>query len=231
MSDPVKRMLGWGDSSGGYTGNQWNDWVALGGREANQEELANIDNDAYLRNKFGARYKDAETYIRESKIRQDAAARKRDLDTFQKAIPGYEQNIYDSVQKDERRKLAQDMSQTNRAMNRRGLLFSGVNQDAQERLKAASAGNLAQTRQDIRSTLNSQFEQMRDNAIGTGLGIQQNLQAASDMAYRQALSNMAQRRAMLSSVGSAVGTAAGMYLAGPYGAAAGSQIGGKIGGS
>jgi hypothetical protein len=193
------------------------------------EEVQNVDNADFFKENYGRHHERAQFLAAERNRGMQGRQRETDVKNFEASIPGYQQQAYTAVEGDERRRLAEEMTGINRSMNRRGLLYSGMNEGAQRKAQSQSAGMLGQARQDINKSFQDQAEQMRDNAIGTGMGIQQNLQAASDMAYRQAVASMMQRRGAIGAIGGAVGTGVGMYLGGPMGAAAGGQLGGMVG--
>jgi hypothetical protein len=228
--NPVSRLMGHERSS-----DPWADTVASrerdlrGRQDLTADELKNVDNQKYWEDFYGGHWERNKAFAAQRRREMESRQRETEVKNFYAAIPGYQQQAYTAAEGDERRRLAEEMTGINRSMNRRGLLYSGMNEGAQRKAQSQSAGMLGQARQDINKSFQDQAEQMRDNAIGTGMGIQQNLQAAADLAYRQAVASMMQRRGTMSAIGGAVGTGLGMYMAGPYGAAAGGQLGQAVG--
>lgn len=145
------------------------------------------------------------------RIRRDQAKQARE---FEAGIPKMADDLFGGVEKQERRRLANQMSGIRNDASSRGLLYSGIREDQEQRARAESSGSLASARADINSQLQDQSRDMKANAVKTGLNIQQAQQQIHDQIYNQALANMASKRGLISGFAGAAGTAVGSMSGG-----------------
>lgn len=129
----------------------------------------------------------------------------KQADEFKKNLPGMKDQAFGQAASAEKRRLAQELTATNQGYSNRGLLYSGMNSGAQAKARAESGTNLASSKAEINSMYDDEANRMRQQAVSTGLGIQQSKQATQDSIYKQALENMAQRRGNLAAIGGAAG--------------------------
>lgn len=112
-----------------------------------------------------------------------------------------------------RRTLASDLSGVKSNANRRGLLYSGLNQSAQAGTRAKSAAALGQKQADINTSADQQNAALQNRAIQSGLAIQNLEQRRQDtiaarMAKDQQLRSQNQKD-LLGGVGGLIGLFSG----------------------
>jgi hypothetical protein len=110
--------------------------------------------------------------------------------------------------------LAGQIAQNKAGFNQRGLLYSGMKQGADIDAASQSAANLAQQKVQIGQGLESQAQDLENQAMGAGMSVAglQSQQLAQKMAFDQA--KQAQRGAVLGGLFSAAGQIGGGYMGG-----------------
>lgn len=136
--------------------------------------------------------------------KQQEAAQKAETDrqnqiTKQKTLLGTQQEA--GVREDLAGKLAQAKS----GANRRGLLYSGLNQSAQMGLRGGAESQIASGRQQINDASQGQMQQMEAQQAQRGFQQQQQDISKNQAAYRMAWEKKKGDQQNISNTGSAVG--------------------------
>lgn len=119
--------------------------------------------------------------------------------------------LSDKAAANERRSMAEKISENKVSMARRGLLGSGISKYNKAKIQSEAAGGTASKQKQIQDLVNQQVQDAEDLQTQLGLemgGIQQSM---SDQYYRMAMDNMAKRNQSYSDI-----LGAGAGLAGTY---------------
>jgi len=115
-----------------------------------------------------------------------------------------------------RQALAQQLAGVTKGSNSRGMLYGSYNQGQQAQTTAKNAADLQQTKANINTNAQNTLSQLQDQALGTGIAINQSNQAEQNSAYQMALAEqMSNNQAfggLISGLGSFGGLLAGRGL-------------------
>lgn len=146
--------------------------------------------------------------LAELKRRQAEQAR-----DFRTNIEGYKSNAFNQVAKLEKEALGKRMHDVRLDAKRRGLMFSGIRQGNEAKAQSDSSAQLAQSRFDINDLAEQEAQGLEADAIDSGVQQQKMVSQINDSIYNQAIKNMLNRRAGLSSLAGAGGTLVGTAAA------------------
>lgn len=166
--------------------------------------------------------------IEEKKTRLLKESNQKYAKEFREQLPETEQKLIGQLGQETSRGLNKNIQGIREGASSRGLLYSGMRQGAEAGARNQAGGLLARGQQGIKESLRKQAESLDNQAIQSGIDIQQSQQRIADMAYQQALAEMQSENSMFGSIMGAVGTAVGMAYGGPAGAAAGGAAGRAI---
>lgn len=128
---------------------------------------------------------------------------------FQNNLGGYQGSLNDQAENTTRNSMAQKMADVRSASNSRGLLYSGLRQGQEAGVGAESASKLANQRAAINERTQNVSNQMNQNAIQSGLQMQQAQQAMADqnyeMANKQAEQKQKAAQGLIGGIGKTVG--------------------------
>lgn len=82
----------------------------------------------------------------------------------------------------------------------RGLLYGGLAQGEQQGIRSKAQTNLAAATSDLNAGLQNNAQNITNQAIGGGIGMQQNQQAQQNQLYQQALARSQGQDAMISNI-------------------------------
>lgn len=158
-----------------------------------------------------------------SDLNNNQSALTQNAQDYYKNIPQTEEAQFGALQDNGRRQLAGQLQQTNSGANRRGLLYSGLNQGAQQSAVGQYAANLSQGRQQINAQTEQNAYGLQNQAVQSGLALQKQNQGAQDSLYQRALQRRQmsndQKGQILGGLGYALGGAASGAINGGGGAA------------
>jgi hypothetical protein len=106
---------------------------------------------------------------------------------YQENLPAMKQMVSDQAGDQGRFALANQMKQNAAGAQSRGLLYSGIKQQADQSGAADIASQIAAQRQNANQQLEQQSRGMGDKAIQNGFGLSRLQAQASDEAYKNAL--------------------------------------------
>lgn len=132
---------------------------------------------------------------------------------YRSKLPEYKSNAFNAAQDSGRQDLAQQMAGIDSASNRRGLLYSGLNQGAKQGAASKYASDMSQKQYDIGQEQEGIATGMENDAIGAGF---QNLaiqRGGADTAYQAALAQRQSQNAMYGNLFGALGSVGGAALA------------------
>lgn len=101
--------------------------------------------------------------------------------------------------------LADQIASTKVGANRRGLLYSGMNQAAQGGLRAGAQAQISQGRANVNAATQDQLAGLQGQDLQNAMTKQQNLIQSNQSDYRTALNKKKRDQETGSSVGSAIG--------------------------
>jgi len=130
---------------------------------------------------------------------------------FQQNIPTLENQMYSNLAQGVNANMNQGIQSARASNAGRGLLYGGVNAANEQAIRANASNQLAQGRQNINTSVLNEGQQLMNNAVSTGIGIQQQQQQMQNAVYQQAMASMnAQNQAIggLLSAGGLIGAAA-----------------------
>lgn len=134
------------------------------------------------------------------KLHQDQLKHAKD---FRANIPEMQREMGANLASEAGHKLNAGLMQQNQAANRRGLLYSGINEGQKMGMRGQSQAAVAKGTSDINSGLLSAANTLDTQAVQTGVGIQQAQQEIQNQIYSQAQARLAAQNQM---IGSAAGT-------------------------
>lgn len=137
---------------------------------------------------------------------QKAEKDRQDQITKQKSLMGTQQEA--GIRDDLATKLASARS----GANRRGLLYSGLNQSAQMGLRGSAESQIASGRQKINEASQDQTQEMQQQQATRGLTQQQQDISKNSSAYRMAWDKKKGDQQTAAGVGSSVGGLLGAFL-------------------
>lgn len=137
----------------------------------------------------------------------------RQAKEFRQNLGSNKQAAYQGAENSARQQLAQNIGAVKRDFNRRGLLFSSLRQGGELGEQANTTAQLAQQRARINEAMDTAANEYDKAALDSGLQINEMEMDYQQQLYNRALSNMMQRNQNMSSIGGAVGTGTGGYLA------------------
>lgn len=133
---------------------------------------------------------------------------------FRTQMPSVAQEQENRLKEQSRRSLASDLAGTRGAFSQRGLLYSGLRRGAEADITSNNAAQAAAQRANINQTLEGQAQALEQNAIGSGLRLQEQRQQMADADYQAKLQALQQRQSAISGLGGAFGGLAGMAIGG-----------------
>lgn len=154
----------------------------------------------------------------------------RQLKEFQEKAPQMQERMQSQAESEAKRGLAENLAGVKQGASRRGLLYSGIRQGAEGALRAQSAGQLAQQKADINTSIQNQIDQMRSGAAGAGFQAYQGAVQQAQNDYNMAMQKYKQKQGQLSAIGGALGMGAGLALSAgnPAGAMVGQSVGSQL---
>jgi hypothetical protein len=158
-----------------------------------------------------------------------AQEQQREAAEFKKNLPSMKQQETNLAFEGIRDDLAQGTRDVQGEANRRGLLYSGIREEAESKMQSKAAQEQAMQSQAINQRLDAQSKDMERQALSADLNYQNMVQQREMQLYQMALDRRARRGQMLGGLGSAIGGIAGFAMGGPAGGMAGSQMGSGLG--
>lgn len=139
-------------------------------------------------------------------IRKEQA---RQYQTFQQNMPSIQKQMQERLASQANLRAAQGQRQSQEKMSSRGLGYGGLNEAMKQQVTAQEQQRLAGQVGDVNRGLLDLGEQLRTGAIGTGQGIQGQLQQRQDQLFQQ---QMAKYNADQAIAGNVIGTGLGAAI-------------------
>lgn len=115
-------------------------------------------------------------------------------------------------QDDARRRIADETARLNQGFSRRGLLYSGLNQQAQAGSRGAVAQDVAQGLTGVNEQLGQQTRGLQDVAFSTGAQARDFQQQREDADYNRKMAELEAKKTAKTSFGGVVGSVFGGLL-------------------
>lgn len=129
-------------------------------------------------------------------------------------IKGYEKQQQNTAADTSRQNLAGQLAGVNTNSNSRGLLYGGYNEGEQAKTSAMNQAALQQQYSNINTNAQNTLSGLQNQALGTGLVINQTQQNQNDLAYQAALQQQMQNNQMFGSLLGGIGSIGGRMAAG-----------------
>lgn len=133
---------------------------------------------------------------------------------FRGNLAGYRNDQIGQAQDQSRKELAAQLAGVTSGMNRRGILYSGLNQGAQAGARAQAASQLAGNITDINRNAEDTAFGLEQGAVAAGLQGQKMQQERENQLYQQALAYKQSKNAGLNGLMGGAGSAIGMIAGG-----------------
>jgi len=133
---------------------------------------------------------------------------------FRAKMPSMQQEQEVGIKQNTRSELARELAGIRGNMSSRGLLYSGLRRGAEADQSAQAASQAAAQRANVNQTLLGQAEGLDQNAIQSGLALQQSRQAQADAEYEARNKGFQARQGMFKELGGAIGITGGAALGG-----------------
>lgn len=133
---------------------------------------------------------------------------------YRKNLPGLQQQQFQVAEDTGKRDLAEQMGNTRKRSQQRGLLYSGLRQGQEVGDISNYSRKLSDEQARINQATNKTADTMENDAFNAGLKNSQSQLAASDLAYQRALAERAQKGQALGSLGGGIGSIVGSFLGG-----------------
>lgn len=124
---------------------------------------------------------------------------------FRAGLPQYQENQFNAAADASRRQLAGDISGVRKSANQRGMLYSGLRQGAEAAAGGNAAAALAKRRVAINQESGERADALDNQALQSGMAVQQLEQKRLDTAYERALDRQKQKQAGLGSIAGGFG--------------------------
>lgn len=131
---------------------------------------------------------------------------------FRAGAEGMKDQRIGQAQEGIRGELAQNLAQVKRNVNNRGMLYSGLNQQAQMQAQGAAQAQAAAQRAQINQDVENQANALEGAALGNAAAVNQAQNSFNQAAYNQALQERQARGSALAALGGGLGSLAGSYL-------------------
>lgn len=131
-------------------------------------------------------------------------------DKFNQNIPNMANEMQGQAAADINGRMTQGIKNVQQSNSARGLLYGGVNAGQEQRVRAQAAGDLAHAKSNINQGLISAGQNMRSNAISTGVSYQQMQQALNNAIYSNAIAKLNGDSSMTNSLLSSAATIGGI---------------------
>lgn len=159
----------------------------------------------------------------DERYKQLVEGQRKQAEQFRNNIPRVADTFMGQIAEVNKKALANEIDQTRKGYNERGLLFSSAREGAEGAAKTRSAQDLAQKRADVNTELYGQADSLDDQAISSGLNLASQGQQLGnaetemqgnylDMALKKQQQDMAGIGAAARGAGEGLG-----YLGGYYG--------------
>lgn len=145
------------------------------------------------------------TRERESAAAAQKAARDKEIKDQQDALTKSKQLAITSQQAQTRGQLAEQIQGARAGANRRGLLYSGLNQAAQGGLRAGAQAQMAQGAADINAASQDQMAQMQQQEMANSMTRQQNQINMNRANFKMALDKRKRDQEQGAAIGSGIG--------------------------
>lgn len=133
---------------------------------------------------------------------------------FRKGLLGTENSLGHNLAEENNHMLGQNLQGIRQNNSHRGLLYGGLNYGQEQGARVGAARSLAQGRTSINNNMENAANTMDQQAIHTGVGIQQSQQQIQDAIYGQALADMQAKNAALGGFISGAGKIGGAFAGG-----------------
>ena len=152
-------------------------------------------------------------------------------DKFQQNSGLLKRNMFENFAQQERRGLANRLTTADEGANRRGVLYSGINEGNKSALQGESSKAMAEQQIGINKGVDDASRQLQANAAKADLQSVDMSQNLEDAVYSNALQNMQLRNQGIQSFLGGIGMLGGAYLgggfrSGPGAASTAPQVGG-----
>lgn len=164
-------------------------------------------------------YANAETNYNRQKLQEAISnynspkgAQERFATEFRSGLPQMQQQMGDQLTKQSGMQMQQNLRGLNEDDSSRGLLYGGLHQGKEARVRGGAQANLAGAMTHMNSGLQNSANSIDQQAIQTGLGVQQFQQQQQNQIYSRALAEMSASNAF---TGNIIGTgiATGLLMA------------------
>lgn len=130
---------------------------------------------------------------------------------YRQKLPGLQRSLGEQAAGAGRQELAGNLVQSTRGMNKRGLLYSGLQQQGQNQQKGKFYSDLASKQNQINEQTEGQARELEDKAMQAGLQAQQARIGNVNNAYNTALAQkLGQQQGNQGLFGSILGAAGGL---------------------
>lgn len=131
---------------------------------------------------------------------------------YRNNIEGVKEQQYQQAAEGSRQDLAGKLAGIKSNMNQRGLLYSGLNQQAQIGAGAEGAAELSAKRAQINDAAENQAQGLENQALGTGFAVQGAQQQLNDTAFQSNLARSKLRQDMANGLVGAATKGIGMAI-------------------
>lgn len=131
---------------------------------------------------------------------------------FGNNLPAYEQSQHNAAADNSRQQLSQQLAGVTKDSNSRGMLYGSYNQGKQAQATAQNQANLAETDDNINTNAQNTLSQMQNQALGTGVTLNQTQQGENNAAYQAALQQQLSNNQLFGSLMKGGGAGAGLLL-------------------
>lgn len=114
-------------------------------------------------------------------------AQKDYANNFRAGMPNMATQMHTQLEADTGRQLNNDVRDLHASNSSRGLLYGGINAGGEGKLRASASANVASGKMNINKGLIDQASQFDQDAISTGLSIQQSQQQIQNSIYQNAM--------------------------------------------
>lgn len=129
---------------------------------------------------------------------------------YQANMPAYENQQQNAATDSSRQALAQQLAGTTANSNARGMLYGSYNQGQQANATAANQANLNTTKANINTNVQNTSNALNNQALGSGLALQQSQNAQALAAYQAGLQQQQSTNGEFGAITGGVGKVAGL---------------------
>lgn len=133
---------------------------------------------------------------------------------YRKNIPGMKESAFGAVGDTARQDFSRQLQSNNAAAQGRGLLYSGLKQQADQASAADYSTALSGRMASLNQGFNDQADSLEQMTLKNGMNLYQNQAQAQDAAYKNALAKQQQNGEQIGSLLGAAGKVGGLLVGG-----------------